>query len=195
MYCAHVLAAVLTILPGRAALASPQDTISGARATPSATPSRQRHTPRAAASDATPQAKSQTSEGQAPSAQSAGQQSQNDQPKNAQPQSDQPKAPKLAHRIVVREGSTAEPTAQLVPGLTQEQANRQRQITERLLSATVETLRITGGRSLNADQQETVAEVRSFMAGARAALDKGDPQRARNLAFKAYLLSDDLLKH
>jgi len=98
-------------------------------------------------------------------------------------------------RIVVREGSTDEPEAQIVPGMTPEQANRQRRTTEELLAGTGQSLKRLAGRTLNADQQETVGQVRSFMEGARSALQKGDPQRARNLALKAYLLSDELVKH
>jgi len=98
-------------------------------------------------------------------------------------------------RIVVREGSTPEQTAQLVPGLTEEQAQRERRRTEQLLASTQESLQNLTGRELNADQLETVGQVRSFVAGARSALDNGDPLRARNLAFKAYLVSADLLKH
>lgn len=79
--------------------------------------------------------------------------------------------------------------------MTPEQANRQRRTTEELLAGTGQSLKRLAGRTLNADQQETVGQVRSFMEGARSALQKGDPQRARNLALKAYLLSDELVKH
>jgi GH24 family phage-related lysozyme (muramidase) len=96
---------------------------------------------------------------------------------------------------VVREGGADEPTAQLSPGMTQEQASHQRQRTEQLLDATENNLRQLAGRSLNQNQQDTIAQIHNYMAGARSALKDGDPQRARTLAFKARLLSDELAKH
>lgn len=95
---------------------------------------------------------------------------------------------------MVREGGANEPTAQLSPGMTQEQASRQRERTEQLLNATENNMRQLAGRSLNQNQQDTIAQIRNYMAGARSALKDGDPQRARTLAFKARLLSDELVK-
>jgi len=94
----------------------------------------------------------------------------------------------------VREGSTIEPKVQLAPGLTPEQASEQRAKTEQLLNASENNLYQLAGRTLNQNQQDTVGQIRNYMAGARSALKTGDPQRARNLAFKAQLLSDDLAK-
>jgi hypothetical protein len=98
-------------------------------------------------------------------------------------------------KIVIHQGSTPEPTAQLVPGMPQEQASYQRQETEQLLSTSDTNLQQLGSRVLNQNQQETVGQVRNYISGARAALKDGDTQRAHMLAFKAQLLSDDLLKH
>lgn len=99
------------------------------------------------------------------------------------------------HKVVVREGGITEPKVQLVPGLTQEQARRQRQNAEQLLTSAENNLYLLAGRTLSQNQQDTAVQVRNYMAGARSALKQGDPQRARNLAFKANLLSDDLAKH
>jgi hypothetical protein len=98
-------------------------------------------------------------------------------------------------KIVIRHGSTPEPTAQLAPGMTQEQARHQRQNTEQLLVSTETNLQQLAGRSLNSSQQETVGQIRNYMAGARSALQGGDTQRAHTMASKAQLLSDDLVKH
>jgi hypothetical protein len=98
-------------------------------------------------------------------------------------------------KIVIRHGSTPEPTAQLAPGMTQEQARHQRQNTEQLLVSTETNLQQLAGRSLNSSQQETVGQIRNYMAGARSALQGGDTQRAHTMAAKAQLLSDDLVKH
>jgi hypothetical protein len=98
-------------------------------------------------------------------------------------------------KIVIRQGSTPEPSAQLVPGMTQEQASHQRENAEQLLASTETNLQQLAGRSLNSSQQETVGQIRNYMTGARSALKDGDTQRAHTLASKAQLLSDDLAKH
>jgi hypothetical protein len=103
-------------------------------------------------------------------------------------------APGELRRLVVRKGGADEPTAQIAPGLTEEQARRQRQRTADLLDATENNLRQLADRTLNQNQQDTITQIRNYMAGARSALKDGDPQRARTLAFKAKLLSDDLLR-
>jgi hypothetical protein len=96
---------------------------------------------------------------------------------------------------VVREGGASEPAAQIVPGMTAEEASRERQNAQQLLSSTDDQLKLLAARALDARQQETVAQIRNYMNGARGALQEGDVSRASTLAEKAHLLSDDLLKH
>jgi hypothetical protein len=98
-------------------------------------------------------------------------------------------------KIVVREGGASEPAAQIVPGMTAEEASRERQNAQQLLSSTDDQLKLLAARALDARQQETVAQIRNYMNGARGALQEGDVSRASTLAEKAHLLSDDLLKH
>lgn len=98
-------------------------------------------------------------------------------------------------RIVVREGGASEPAAQIVPGIPPAEATRQRQNAEQLLGSTGDQLQQLAGRTLDAQQQETVGQVRNYMEGARSALKEGDVQRASTLAEKAHLLADDLVKH
>ena len=98
-------------------------------------------------------------------------------------------------RRVVRHGSTGEPTAQLAPGMTPEQALHHRQTTEQLLTSTEGNLLQLAKRNLNQAQQDTVSQIRNYVAGSRSALQDGDLPRARTLAFKAHLLADDLVKH
>ena len=98
-------------------------------------------------------------------------------------------------KIVVREGGASEPAAQIVPGMTAEEAARERQNAQQLLSSTDDQLKRLADRVLDAQQQETVAQIRNYMNGARGALQEGDVSRASTLAEKAHLLSDDLLKH
>jgi outer membrane biosynthesis protein TonB len=96
---------------------------------------------------------------------------------------------------VVRNGGTGDPVVQLAPGLSQEQASRKRQSTTELLAATAANLKQISGRQLNSSQQDSVSQIRKYMEQAQAAEKAGDVQRAQNLASKALLLSDDLVKH
>ena len=96
---------------------------------------------------------------------------------------------------VIRQGSTPEATAQLAPGMSEEQANQQRQDTEQLLTTSESGLTRLEGRKMNAQDQETVSQIRNYMAGARSALKENDPQRAHTLALKAHLLVEEIEKH
>ncbi|MGA9476054.1 MAG: hypothetical protein WBV36_26545 [Terriglobales bacterium] len=111
-------------------------------------------------------------------------------PKRA-PAAPSPGAPK---KIVVREGGAEEPTAQIVTGMTAEEADRQRHEAELLLSTTAETLKEISPRPLDSQQQETVSQIHNYMEGSRIAMKEGDIPRAHILALKAQLLADDLAK-
>lgn len=102
--------------------------------------------------------------------------------------------PAKPHRVV-RHGSTGQPTSQLTPGMTPEQALHHRRATEQLLNSTEGNVQQLAKRNLNHDQQDTVSQIRNYVAGSRSALQDGDLPRARTLAFKAHLLAEDLLKH
>lgn len=118
--------------------------------------------------------------------------------KNPKPAQKKPAPPATADpgpkKIVVRQGSTLEPTTQLAPGITDEQAARQRQTTKQLLSSTGEALQQLNGRLLTDDERATVAQIRVFVQQSKAADKAGDLQRAYKLAVKAHLLSDALVK-
>ena len=96
---------------------------------------------------------------------------------------------------VVRNGGTTDPAVQLAPGVSNEQASRQRQSTTQLLATTDTNLKQLASRQLSATQQDSVSQIRKYMEQAKAAEDAGDVQRAQNLASKALMLSDDLVKH
>jgi hypothetical protein len=67
------------------------------------------------------------------------------------------------------------------------------QSTTKLLDQTDQNLR-TITRSLSADEQNTVSQIRSYMVQSRSALRDQDFERAHNLAVKAHSLADGLLK-
>lgn len=96
---------------------------------------------------------------------------------------------------VVRNGGTVDPVVQLAPGMSAEQASSQRQNTTQLLAATDDNLKQIASRQLSSTQQDSVSQIRKYMEQANAAEKAGDVQRAHNLASKALLLSDDLVKH
>src|SRR6266852_4332202 len=96
---------------------------------------------------------------------------------------------------VVRNGGTTDPVVQLAPGMSAEQASSQLQSTTQLLSTTDANLKQISSRQLGQTQQDSVSQIRKYMEQAKAAEAAGDMQRAHNLASKALLLSDDLVKH
>ena len=98
-------------------------------------------------------------------------------------------------KVVVRDGSTSEPDVKLARPMSQKQSSNQLKNTDDLLASTETNLKQISGRTLNPTQQETVTQIHQYMDQARKAINEGDLERGRNLAFKAHLLSDDLVKH
>jgi len=103
--------------------------------------------------------------------------------------------PAATGKKVVKNGGTADPAAQLAPGVSNEQASRQRRSTSELLATTDTNLKQLASRELNRTQQDSVSQIRKYMEQAKTAEETGDVQRAQNLASKALMLSDDLVKH
>jgi hypothetical protein len=101
----------------------------------------------------------------------------------------------VPRKIVVREGGASEPAAQIVPGMTPAEATRQHQNAEHMLNSTDDELKQLAGRTLDAQQRETVGQIRNYMEGAGSALKEGDVRRANTLAQKAHLLAEDLVKY
>jgi hypothetical protein len=66
--------------------------------------------------------------------------------------------------------------------------------TGQLTSATEENLKKIAGRQLNPSQQEMVSQIKQYMEQSKTAVSDGDLDRAHNLAMKAHLLSDELIK-
>jgi iron uptake system EfeUOB component EfeO/EfeM len=83
---------------------------------------------------------------------------------------------------------------QLKGDVTAEQASEQRSTTEQLAAATEENLKKVAERQLGSSQQEVVNQIKDFLEQSKKAITAGDLERGRNLAMKARLLSDELLK-
>jgi hypothetical protein len=95
---------------------------------------------------------------------------------------------------VVRNGGTDEPTIQLTGETTAAQASHERATTEQLTASTEENLKKIADRQLNPSQKEIVNQIQQFVDQSKKAVAAGDLERAHNLALKARLLSDELLK-
>jgi hypothetical protein len=82
----------------------------------------------------------------------------------------------------------------LVGGKGAEQASQQRSTTDQLLESTEDNLKKVAGQQLSSSQQEMVNQIRDFIRQSKAAVSAGDVERGSNLAKKAHLLSDELVK-
>jgi outer membrane biosynthesis protein TonB len=103
-------------------------------------------------------------------------------------------AEKQPSKTVVPEGGTQPATPQLSASMSHDQVIHQKLNTNQLLEATDYNLKSVT-RALSADEQAMVQHIRSYMQQARDATKDGDTERAYNLALKAHLLSDELVKH
>ena len=94
-------------------------------------------------------------------------------------------------KIIVRQGGTSEPSIQLAGGAGGDQATRQR--ANQMLGATEENLKKISGRQLATNQQDMLNQIHQFMAQSKSAIAAGDFERGRTLAWKAQLLSEELV--
>jgi hypothetical protein len=94
---------------------------------------------------------------------------------------------------IVRNGGADEPDIQLLGGTTSGKAASERS-TEELTAATEENLKKISGRELSSTEQETLAQIKQFMEQSKQAVASGDSERGHDLAQKARLLSDELVK-
>ena len=107
-----------------------------------------------------------------------------------------PNAPTICppSKVIVRQGGSAEPSIQLAGGAVGDQAARQRDTANRMLGATQLNLKKIAGLQLNPKQQDMVSQIRQFVAQSKSAVAAGDFERARTLAWKAQLLSEELVQ-
>ena len=98
--------------------------------------------------------------------------------------------PPAPPKVVVQEGGET-PAGQISAGGNNHSESRQS--IEQLLQSTDTNLRSIS-RPLNNEERAMVEQIRNYMAQARVASTDGDLTRANNLALKAHLLSDELVK-
>ncbi|MFB3815529.1 MAG: hypothetical protein ACE14L_15605 [Terriglobales bacterium] len=102
--------------------------------------------------------------------------------------------PKEEPKPPAADNGTTSNGLQLSADLPGDQAEIQRQRAARLLAIADSNLNAAVGRSLSDDEQARVQQIRAFMTQSRAADADGDIERAYNLALKARLLSDTLVR-
>jgi hypothetical protein len=122
------------------------------------------------------------------------------QHKKRRPKVSNKKPPTTQHpantkKTVVREGGTSDPAATLTPGIAAPQQNYSRESIVDLLSSADTNLKRAAERTLSVNQQADADQIRIFIEQANTAMNVGDLDRAHNLAMKAHLLSDDLVKY
>jgi outer membrane biosynthesis protein TonB len=97
-------------------------------------------------------------------------------------------------KVVIRNGGAKEDSSQISPGMSDAQAQHQREITNQLLANTDANLKRTSGKPLTPAQQSMLDQINTYVRQSKAASDSGDVSRAHTLAFKAHLLSAELAR-
>jgi len=97
-------------------------------------------------------------------------------------------------KVIVRQGGTSEPSIQLAGGTASDQTSHQRDTANQMLGSTEANLKKIAGRQLSSNQQDMVNQIRQFIDQSKTASNAGDLDRARTLAWKAQLLSEELVK-
>lgn len=93
----------------------------------------------------------------------------------------------------MREGGITEQSIQLAGGSSSDDAKRKRDAINGMLKATAENLKTAAAQQLSAPEQSSVSQIRQFVEQSNRALEAEDLQRAQTLAWKAKVLSDDLV--
>jgi hypothetical protein len=96
-------------------------------------------------------------------------------------------------KVIVQQGGTSDSSIQLAGGAAGTKSP-QRDTANQMLAATEANLKKISEQQLNSNQQDMVTQIRQFMQQSKAAVADGDLERARTLAWKAQLLSDELVK-
>jgi hypothetical protein len=104
-----------------------------------------------------------------------------DPPKNCPPE-----------KTIVRQGGIPEQSIQLAGGSAGDQAQK-REAANQMIAATEQNLYRLTGRQLSNAERDSVIQIRQFVEQSRTALTAGNLERAQTLAWKAKLLSQDLL--
>jgi outer membrane biosynthesis protein TonB len=115
-------------------------------------------------------------------------------PPPATTQTETPSVPAANNNLAAAKPPANEAPADtaIAADVTSAQLTQQKQTTAQLLDSTEKTL--SGLHNLSHDDEQMVVQIRSYLTQSRKATTDGDFERAYNLATKAHLLSDALVK-
>lgn len=97
-------------------------------------------------------------------------------------------------KIIVPQGGISDTSIQLAGGASGDQATHERDTANQMLESTQHNLNQLAGRQLDDGQKKMLTQTHQFMEQARKAVGDGELDRARTLAWKAQLLSEELIK-
>ena len=104
-------------------------------------------------------------------------------------------APAETSKLIIQESPAPNSQGQLSAGAgLEDSSTHSKQTTEQLLQSAQANLNSIN-RPLSPEEQAMVAQIKDYMAQSRKATKASDTVRAHNLALKARLLSDELVKH
>lgn len=98
-------------------------------------------------------------------------------------------------KVIVKQGGAADNSIQLAgAGAGSGASSNQKDTANQMLATTESNLKKISGQQLSSDQKDMVSQIRQFMEQSKAAEGDGDMERARTLAWKAQVLSEELVK-
>ena len=103
-------------------------------------------------------------------------------------------SPTQTSKLIIQEGTPNSQGQASAGGALEDSSARSKQTTEQLLQSAQSNLNSIN-RPLSPEEQAMVAQIKDYMAQSRKATKDSDTVRAHNLALKARLLSDELVKH
>jgi hypothetical protein len=107
-------------------------------------------------------------------------------------ETEQPAKPRVAAPAAPEPAEADKPVPTIAPEVTTEEMVTAKAATQHSLDIAEKGLTMAQGKKLNATQADLASKVRGFADNAREAMRSGDWERAKNLAKKAELLSQQL---
>jgi hypothetical protein len=141
-----------------------------------------------------PAAAGQGSSGSTPDSTKSDSSGSSSSPAPADPAAKSPPVNCPPKKVIVRQGGISEPSVQLAGSASGDQKSHAQETANQMLESTKANLKKIAGHQLSTDQQDMVNQTRQFMEQSKAASEAGDLDRARTLAWKAQLLSEELVK-
>ena len=114
---------------------------------------------------------------------------------NQQPAATPAPPPQNTSKLIIQEGNAPSSEGTLSAGMgLEDPSSHNKQTTEQLLQSSQTNLNSIN-HPLSPDEQAMVSQIKDYMTQSRKATADSDNVRAHNLALKAFLLSDELVKH